>query len=209
MPLARERLDRHPRLANEAVGSTTRTIQVLPHLLCHAAVNSNARDHASGVLCGPKYSQPRMPLPPQKYVAVCGQSEPDPAHAEAAQEVGRLLAKAGALVVCGGLGAVNEAASRGASEAGGTVVALLPGEDRHGAGEHLGIALPTGLGQGRNLLIVTAADVVIAIGRGWGTLSEIAHARRAGKRVIALNSWEVEGLETATSAAQAVELALG
>src|SRR5579862_6165041 len=137
MPLARERLDRHPRLANEAVGSTTRTIQVLPHLLCRAAMNSSAYDSVAGRALWPQYSQPDMPPRPAKYVAVCGQSEPDPEHERAAYEVGRLLAQAGALIVGGGLGCVNEAASRGASEAGGTVVALLPGDDRAAAGEHI------------------------------------------------------------------------
>ena len=149
-----------------------------------------------------------MRFQPVRYVAVCGQSEPDREHAAAAEEVGRLLAERGATVVGGGLGAVNEAAAKGAAEQGGTVVGILPGEDRHGVSEHITVAVPTGLGQGRNLVIVTAADVVIAIGHGWGTLSEIAHARRAGKRVIALHSWEVEGLETVASAAEAVERAL-
>jgi uncharacterized protein (TIGR00725 family) len=149
-----------------------------------------------------------MARPPRRYVAVCGQSEPDPGHERAALEVGRRLAEAGALLLCGGLGGVMEAASRGAAEAGGTVLALLPGSDRGEASRHATIALATGLGQGRNLLLVTAADSVIAIGRGWGTLSEIALARRQGKRVVALDSWELGGLETAASAAEAVERAL-
>lgn len=148
-----------------------------------------------------------MARPAGVYVAVCGQSEPDPAHESAALEVGRRLADAGALIVCGGTGAVNEAASKGAAEAGGTVVALLPGEDRRAAREDV-VAIATGLGQGRNLLIVTAADVVIAIGGGWGTLSEIGLARRLGKRVISLDTWPVDGLEAAATPAEAVELAL-
>lgn len=143
-----------------------------------------------------------------RYVAICGQSEPDPEHEAAAEEVGRLLAEAGALIVGGGLGSVNAAAARGAAAGGGTVVALLPGEDREAAAGHFTIALATGLGQARNLVIVTAADVVIAIGRGWGTLSEIGLARRQGRRVIALNTWPVEGLEVAGSPAEAVRLAL-
>lgn len=150
-----------------------------------------------------------MTFPPPRYVAVCGQSEPDPDHEPAAEEVGRRLAEAGAVIVGGGVGAVSAAAARGAASAGGTVVALLPGLDRADAVEHVTLALPTGLGQGRNLLIVTAADVVIAIGQGWGTLSEIAHARRQGKRVIALDTWAVAGLQPASSPAEAVELALG
>jgi uncharacterized protein (TIGR00725 family) len=171
-------------------------------------MNSSCDGHLPGVLCGPKYSHPHMPFPPRRYVAVCGQSDPHPEREAEAEEVGRRLAEAGALVVGGGLGCVNDAAARGAAQAGGTVVGLLPGEDRREAAEHVTIALATGLGQGRNLVIVTAADAVIAIGRGWGTLTEIAHARRAGKRVIALHSWEVAGLETAATPAEAVARAL-
>lgn len=143
------------------------------------------------------------------YVAVCGASEASEAQARDAEEVGRLLAERGAVVLCGGLGGVMEAASRGAREAGGTVVGILPGTDRSGANQHLSLALATGLGQARNAVIVTAADSVIAIGGGWGTLSEIGLARRLGRRVLALGSWVVEGLETAASPAEAVELALG
>ncbi len=150
-----------------------------------------------------------MPSQPTRYVAVCGQSEPDRGREEAAREVGRLLAEAGALVLCGGLGGVMEAVSQGASEKGGTVVGILPGDDRRAANPHVSIALATGLAQGRNALIATAADAVIAIGLGWGTLSEIALARRLGKRVIALDTWDVDGLEVARSPREAVERALG
>lgn len=143
-----------------------------------------------------------------RYVAVCGQSEPDPVHMEAASSVGRLLAQAGAIVICGGLGGVMEAVSRGASEAGGTVVGILPGESRAQANEHVGIAIGTGLGQARNAVIATAADSVIAIGRGWGTLSEMAFARKLGRRVIGLGSWQVDGIESAGSPEEAVALAL-
>ena len=149
------------------------------------------------------------PVSPTAYVAVCGTSEASPEQARAAEEVGRLLARRGAVVLCGGLGGVMEAASRGAQAEGGTVVGILPGSDRGEANPHLTLALPTGLGQARNAVLVTAADSVIAIGGGWGTLSEIGLARRLGRRVLALESWAVEGLETAASPGEAVERALG
>src|SRR4029077_7127206 len=118
---------------------------------------------------------------PRRYVAVCGASEATPSQLEAAREVGRLLAQSGAIVINGGYGGVSGAASEGAAGEGGTLVGLLSESDREGANQNLTVSLPTGLGQGRNLLIVTAAESVIAIGRGWGTLSEIAHARRLGR----------------------------
>ena len=145
---------------------------------------------------------------PRRYVAVCGASEATPSQLGAAKEVGRLLAEAGAIVINGGLGGVSGAASEGAASAGGIVVGLLPDAHRAGANPHLTIALPTGLGQTRNALIVTAAQAVIAIGGGWGTLSEIALAKRLGRPVITLDSWPVNGLESVPTAADAVRRAL-
>ena len=145
---------------------------------------------------------------PRRFVAVCGSSEPTPSQLADAREVGRLLAESGAVVLNGGLGGVAEAASEGAAQAGGTVVGILPGTDREGANRHLTVSLPTGLGQGRNVVIVTAAESVIAIGQGWGTLSEIAMARRLGRVVVALDTWDVKGLHAAHSPAEAVERAL-
>jgi uncharacterized protein (TIGR00725 family) len=146
---------------------------------------------------------------PRRYVAVCGASEATTAQLDAAREVGKLLAEAGAVVINGGMGGVSGAASEGAARAGGTVVGILPDTDRGGANPHLSISLPTGMGQARNVLIVTAAESVIAIGEGWGTLSEIAVARRLGRPVIALDSWSVKGLESVDTAADAVRRALG
>ena len=146
---------------------------------------------------------------PRKYVAVCGATEATPSQLDLAREVGRLLAKSGAVVINGGYGGVSAAASEGASGEGGTVIGLLSDDDREGANPDLTFSLPTGLGQGRNLLIVTAAESVIAIGRGWGTLSEIALARRLGRSVFALDTWEVEGLEKVETPADAVRRALG
>lgn len=146
---------------------------------------------------------------PKHLIAVCGDGDPATPHAALAEEVGRRLAEAGAVVITGGLAGVTEAAARGAAEAGGTVIGILPGGDRGEANAWVGIPLATGLGQARNAVIVTAADAVIAIGsRGWGTLSEIAFARRLGRRVIGLQTWAVEGLETADSAEAAVRLVL-
>ena len=115
---------------------------------------------------------------------------------------------AGAIVVNGGRGGVMAAASRGAQQAGGTVVGLLPGSDRAAANEWVTIALPTGLGELRNGLVVRAADVVVAVGGAYGTLSEIALALAAGVPVLGLASWPIDGVEPVDSASQAVSRAL-
>ena len=126
----------------------------------------------------------------------------------AAAEVGRLLAERGAVLVCGGLGGVMEGACRGAKEAGGLTVGILPGADRADANPFVDVVLPTGLGEARNALVVGAADVAIAIGRGYGTLSEVALALKAGKRVIGLDTWEIEGVTVAEGPEAAVAAAL-
>ncbi|HZV52778.1 MAG TPA: TIGR00725 family protein [Candidatus Dormibacteraeota bacterium] len=143
------------------------------------------------------------------YVAVCGSSQPTQRQRDLAREVGRLLAEAGAVVLCGGLGGIMEAVAEGAAGAGGTVVGILPGHERRAANPYLSLAIATGLGEARNSVLVCAADCVIAIGGGWGTLSEIALARRQGRPVIGLDTWAVEGLIVVGSAPEAVEAALG
>jgi len=145
----------------------------------------------------------------RRYVAVCGASEATESQLAAAKEVGRLLAEAGAVIINGGLGGVSTAASEGASAAGGVVVGILPDAHRAGANQWLTVALPTGMGQARNVLIVTAAQSVIAIGGGWGTLSEIAIAKRLGRPVVTLDSWPISGLESVATPAEAVRMALG
>jgi uncharacterized protein (TIGR00725 family) len=122
--------------------------------------------------------------------------------------VGRLLALQGVTVICGGLGGVMEAACRGARSAGGTTVGLLPGSDAGDANEHVVVAIPTGMGELRNGLIVRACDGLIAIGGGYGTLSEIALGLRARKRVVGVGTWEIRGVEAAADAAGAVALLL-
>ena len=143
-----------------------------------------------------------------RYVAVCGASDPDAGQRELAREVGRRLAEAGVIVLCGGLGGIMEAVAAGASEAGGTVVGILPGPDRAQANPHLTMAIATGLGEARNAVLTAAADAVIAIGGGWGTLSEIGLARRRGRPVVTLASWELPGVPIARSAEEAVGAAL-
>lgn len=124
-------------------------------------------------------------------MAVIGSGEPDPERDRQAENVGRALAEHGAVLLCGGLGGVMEAACRGATLAGGTTVGLLPGSDRRGANPHLTIALPTGMGELRNGLIVRGADTVIAVGGEYGTLSEIGFALKLGRPVVGLRTWEL------------------
>jgi uncharacterized protein (TIGR00725 family) len=120
-------------------------------------------------------------------VAVVGGSECTPQEAEWARAVGRLIAERGAVLVCGGLGGVMAAAARGAKEAGGLTVGILPSADPADANASIDVALATGMGEMRNALIVRAAQAVIAIGGGWGTLSEIALARRTNTPVVGLH----------------------
>jgi uncharacterized protein (TIGR00725 family) len=122
--------------------------------------------------------------------------------------VGRLVAERGAVLVCGGLGGTMEAACRGAKGAGGRTVGLLPGVDRSAANPFVDVAIPTGLGEARNAVVVRAADVLIAVGGGYGTLSEIALALRAGKRVIGLGTWDIDGVVGADGPEAAVAAAL-
>jgi uncharacterized protein (TIGR00725 family) len=121
--------------------------------------------------------------------------------------VGRLVAERGAVLVSGGLGGAMEAACRGAKQAGGTTVGILPGSDRRDANPFVDIVVPTGLGQARNALVVLAADVLIAVGGGYGTLSEVALALRDGKPVIGLGTWGTDGVVVADSPEAAVTAA--
>lgn len=127
----------------------------------------------------------------------------------AAEEVGRLLAERGCSVVTGGLGEVMEAAHRGAKSAGGTTIAILPGEDRSAANRWVDHVVVTGIGHARNLAVAATGEAVIAIGGSYGTLAEMAFALRLGRQVVALaGAPEVEGALSATTPAEAVELAL-
>ena len=149
------------------------------------------------------------------YVGVAGASRPEAALVEQAERLGRRLAEGGAVVVCGGGPGVMEAVCRGARSAGGTTVGLLPGLDRAEGNPYLTVSLPTGLGQGRNLLLVRASDALVAVGGGFGTLSEIAIALRTGTPVVGLTTWSlhldagpVDAFPVATGPEAAADLAL-
>jgi uncharacterized protein (TIGR00725 family) len=147
-------------------------------------------------------------------VAVVGPGEATAAELATAEEVGRLLGERDTVLVCGGLGGVMEAACRGAKSSGGATLGILPGLERASANSYVDVAVPTGLGEARNALVVRAADVLIAVGGGFGTLSEIALALKTGRPVVGIRSWELGGragraLVEASDARQAVELALG
>jgi uncharacterized protein (TIGR00725 family) len=148
-----------------------------------------------------------LPLVARRQISVFGAGVPTPRELELAEEVGRLLAEAGVTVVTGGLSGVMEAASRGAAEAGGTVLAILPGEDPHGANRYATVVAATGTGHARNLAVAASGDAGIAIGHGWGTLSEIGLARKIGRPVVVLVGPDIEGLHRAETAEQAVRLA--
>jgi uncharacterized protein (TIGR00725 family) len=143
-------------------------------------------------------------------IAVCGPGLAGPEELELARSVGRELAAAGAAVLCGGLGGVMEAVARGAAESGGLTIGILPGREAADANPWIALPLATGMGEGRNVLLVRGADAVIAIGGEWGTLSEIALARKIGVPVVLLRPTGAAGLglPEASDAVGAVALAL-
>jgi uncharacterized protein (TIGR00725 family) len=157
-----------------------------------------------------------MPDRSRVQIAVIGGGEPTQQEETAAESVGKALGTSGATVVCGGLGGVMAAACRGAKQAGGLTVGILPGRDVAAANAWVDVAVSTGMGEARNAVVVNSADSVIAIGGEYGTLSEIALALRAGKAVIGLGTWGLDrpdggrdsGIIPADSPADAVELAV-
>jgi uncharacterized protein (TIGR00725 family) len=143
-----------------------------------------------------------MSLPP--YVAVIGPGRASSRELASAEEVGAGLADLGAVVVTGGLGGVMEAASRGARSRRGHTVGILPGDDRAAANGWVEVAITTGMGELRNGLVVRSADVLVAVGGGHGTLSEIALGLKLGRPVVGLGTWAIHGVEHAATAADAV-----
>jgi uncharacterized protein (TIGR00725 family) len=137
-------------------------------------------------------------------VAVIGASECTAAQAILAEEVGRRIAEAGWVLYTGGLAGVMEAASRGARGAGGRVVGILPGAAASDANPHVEIPIATGMGHARNVVLVQSVDAVVAIGGGHGTLSEIAVALKLGRPLVALESWEIPGVDAVDSPAAAI-----
>lgn len=124
-------------------------------------------------------------------MAVIGSASCSPEIAAVAEQVGRQIARRGAVLVCGGRGGVMEAACRGAKAEGGTTVGILPGNDRREANAYVDIAVVTGLGEARNAIVVRTADAVIAVSGGYGTLSEIGLALKMGRPVVGLGTWEL------------------
>ena len=143
------------------------------------------------------------------YVAVVGPGEASPDQLHTAEEVGAGLAAAGAVVVTGGLGGVMEAACRGARSRRGRTLGILPGDDRDAANGWVEIAVTTGMGELRNGLVVRAADAVVAIGGGHGTLSEVALALKLGRPVVGLGTWEVHGVDHVSTPEDALALIAG
>jgi uncharacterized protein (TIGR00725 family) len=148
-------------------------------------------------------------------ISVIGASAGEPEILRDAEAVGRGIAEAGAVLICGGLTGVMEAASKGASQAGGTVVAVLPTLSPADANPHVTHAIATGTGHARNLAVVASGEVVIAVGGEWGTLSEIAYARKLGRPVVAIQSWPLRnragtdlGIVEAETPDEAVKAAL-
>ena len=127
----------------------------------------------------------------KKFIAVIGSGDCSPQEARLAEDTGREIARHGTVLVCGGLGGVMEAACRGATLAGGLSIGILPGDSRRGANPYVQIPIVTNLGEARNVLVVKTAQAVIAIGGGYGTLSEIGHALKNNIPVVGLNTWQL------------------
>jgi uncharacterized protein (TIGR00725 family) len=138
-------------------------------------------------------------------IAVIGGRRTEKALLKEAEEVGRLIARKGATLVCGGLGGIMESASRGAKSEGGITVGILPQNDSDNANQYIDIPIATGLGIGRNVIIARTADALIAVGGAYGTLSEIAFALQMGKPVAGIRTWDIKGIISVENAAEAVE----
>lgn len=141
-------------------------------------------------------------------IAVIGRRKSDKSLLKEAEEVGRLIARKGLTLVCGGLQGVMEAASRGAKSEGGLTVGILPQNDSKEANPFIDIPIVTGLGIGRNVIIARTADALIAVGGEYGTLSEIAFALQLGKPVVGIKTWDIKGVINAENAEEAVNKVL-
>ncbi len=132
----------------------------------------------------------------KRTIAVIGAGDASQREVARAEEVGRLVAERGAALVCGGLGGVMEAACRGAKQAGGTTIGILPAYNKNAANPFVDYAVVTGLGHARNVIVASSADAVIAVGGKAGTLSEIAFALINGITVVSLDSWKLDPART-------------
>jgi uncharacterized protein (TIGR00725 family) len=143
----------------------------------------------------------------KKIIAVIGAGTADEAILKIAEDVGRLIARRGAVLICGGLGGVMDTALKGAKSAGGITVGILPQNHTKDANPNIDIPIATGFGEGRNVIIARTADVIIAVGGEYGTLSEIAFGLKMGKPVIGIGTWDIKGMIKAKNAEDAVEKA--
>ena len=140
-------------------------------------------------------------------IAVIGTGSADESLLKIAEEVGLLIARRDAILICGGLGGVMEAASKGARSEGGTTVGILPQDHKNEANPYIDIPVATGFGEGRNVIIARSADALITVGGEYGTLSEIAFGLRMGKPVIGIKTWDIKGIIKAENAEDAVNKA--
>ncbi len=143
----------------------------------------------------------------RKIIGVIGGTEASPDFLRWAEETGRLIARQGCALICGGMGGVMEAAAKGAKEAGGTTIGILPQGDRQSANPYIDIPVATGFGEARNAIIVRTADLLIAVDGEYGTLTEIAFALKMGKPVIGLDTWDIPGVRKVATPTEAVAMA--
>ena len=148
-----------------------------------------------------------MELRKKKRIGVIGGAKADAKSRQIAFRIGQLIAEKGAILVCGGLSGIMEASSRGAKEAGGKTMGILPGNSPDDANPYIDIAIATGLGYSRNSLVAMNADVLIAIDGQYGTLTEIAYGCIYGKKIIGLGTWDIPGVIKAKSPEEAIEIA--
>lgn len=141
-------------------------------------------------------------------IGVIGSSDSNPSETSLAHEAGERLAKKGITVICGGLGGVMEASCSGAKLAKGLTIGILPGISKKDANPYVDIIIPTGIGEARNLIIIRSSSSLIAIGGGYGTLSEIGFALKLGRPVVGLKTWDIEGIIQAETAEEAVTKAI-
>lgn len=159
---------------------------------------------------------PRKGLRQKKMISVCCGANPPDRDAELAYEVGREIARRGAILVCGGLGGSMEAACRGCREEGGLTIGIIPFYEKDSANEFVDIVIPTGMGHARNTIVAATGDGVIGVGGSWGTLNELSIACKMGKPVATLGGWDVKdpsgataGLIVVNTPYEAVAAALG
>jgi len=144
---------------------------------------------------------------PPKIIAVIGAGTANEPILKIAEEVGRLIARRNALLICGGLKGVMEAAAKGAKTEGGLTIGILPQKNKNEANRYIDIPIATGFGEGRNVIIARTADALISVGGEYGTLSEIAFALKMGKPVIGIRTWDIKGIIKAENAEEAVQKA--